>query len=54
VEAVVIDYILARMERSFAAAERLVGRLDGLGLALGRRITVPLARRVVEEDVKEG
>ena len=54
VEAAVIDYLLARMERSFGAAERLVGRLDALGLALGRRITIALARRAVEEDAKEG
>jgi chromosomal replication initiation ATPase DnaA len=50
----VIDYLLARMERSFGAAERLVGRLDALGLALGRRITVALARRAIEEEEKEG
>jgi DnaA regulatory inactivator Hda len=54
VESAVIDYLLARMERSFGAAARLVGRLDALGLALGRPITVALARRAVEEEEKEG
>lgn len=54
IERAVIDYLLARMERSFGAAERLVGRLDALGLALGRPITVALARRAVEEEEKEG
>ncbi len=54
VEAAVIDYLLPRMERSFAAAERLVGRLDASALALMRGITVGLARRVLEEEGKEG
>lgn len=54
VETAVIDYLLPRMERSFAAAERLVGRLDGSALALGSGVTVGLARRVLEGEGREG
>ncbi len=46
----VIDYVLARMERSFAAAGRLVARLDASALVERREITVPLARRILDED----
>lgn len=45
----VIDYVLPRMERSFAAAGDLVEALDRLALAERREITVPLARRVLGE-----
>ena len=45
----VIDYVLPRMERSFAAAGDLVEKLDRLALAERREITVPLARRVFDE-----
>ncbi len=45
----VIWFLVARMERSFAAAGRLVERLDAAALATRRRITVPLARRVLGE-----
>ncbi|MHA1151057.1 MAG: HdaA/DnaA family protein [Alphaproteobacteria bacterium] len=44
----VLHYLLARMERSFAAARALVAALDRASLAEGRAITVPLARRVLE------
>jgi chromosomal replication initiation ATPase DnaA len=44
VESAVIDYLLPRMERSFAAAERIVKHLDQSALALGRAVTVNLAR----------
>lgn len=44
----VLTFLLARMERSFAAASRLVAALDHAALAEKRRITVPLARRVSE------
>ena len=45
----VLVYLLARMERSFAAAGSLVDTLDRLGLAEGRAVTVPLARTVLEQ-----
>ena len=45
----VIDYIATRMERSFAAANRLVASLDGAALAGGRGITRKLASEVLGE-----
>ncbi len=44
----VLRYLLARMERSFAAARGLVAALDRASLAEGRAVTLPLARRVLE------
>ena len=44
----VISYLLARMERSFEAARRAVVDLDTAALSRRRRITVPLARKVLE------
>ncbi len=43
VEATMVDYLSARMERSFAAAARLVAALDREGLARGRPVTRALA-----------
>jgi len=43
----VLAYVLARMERSFAAAQSLVDALDQSALAAHRRITKPLAREVL-------
>ena len=40
----VTDYVLARIERSFAAVAKAVQMLDSAALAGRRRITVPLAR----------
>lgn len=40
----VIHYLLIHMERSFAAAHRLVEELDRLSLERQRPITIPLAR----------
>jgi chromosomal replication initiation ATPase DnaA len=45
----VIGFLLRRMERTFAAAGALAGRLDRLALGAGRPITVALARRVLAE-----
>ncbi|MBP7002899.1 DnaA/Hda family protein [Amaricoccus sp.] len=39
----VIRFLVARIDRSFEAAEAVVARLDRAGLARGRPITVPLA-----------
>jgi chromosomal replication initiation ATPase DnaA len=47
----VIDYLLRQMERSFAAAADLAGRLDHAALAEGRAITVPLAKRILAGQV---
>ena len=49
VEAGVIDYMLARMERSFAQARTLVEATDTLALAAKRNITVPLVRDALFE-----
>ncbi len=43
----VIRYLLARMDRSFEAAEALVARLDAAGLAQGRAVTTRLAAEVL-------
>jgi chromosomal replication initiation ATPase DnaA len=44
----VIQYIVARMERSFAAARDVVVRMDRLSLANRSQITLSLARSVME------
>jgi DnaA regulatory inactivator Hda len=46
----VIRFLVTHMERSFDAARRLVADLDAAALAARRRITVPLARRVLERE----
>ena len=50
VGAEVIEYVVARMERSFAAAGDLVVGLDRLALAEKREITIPLAKKVLNDD----
>ncbi len=50
VDAGVLDYILVRMERSFAAACALVDALDRESLARGRRITKAIAAEVLQPD----
>jgi len=45
-----IAYLLNRIERSFAVAEQIVARLDGAALSNGGPVTIPLARKVLEED----
>jgi len=45
----VVDYLVARMERSLSAAQRLVAALDRAALAGRKRITLPLARSVLGE-----
>lgn len=52
VDAGVIDYVLLRMERSFAAAGRLVDQLDRESLARGRKVTRAMAAELLspEED----
>jgi len=49
----VVAYLVARMERSFAAIGQTVAALDTLSLAERRAITVPLARRVLEASQSE-
>jgi chromosomal replication initiation ATPase DnaA len=45
----VIRFLLRRMERSLAAAAALAAALDRLALSRGRAITVPLARRLLDQ-----
>jgi chromosomal replication initiation ATPase DnaA len=45
----VIAYLVARIERSFAAASSVAARLDAAALSAGRPITVKLARAVLAE-----
>lgn len=45
----VLNFMLARMERSFAAARDLVPAIDRAALASGRKVTVPLVRVVLED-----
>ncbi len=47
VAADVIEYLVTRIERSFAAARAAAAALDAAALAEKRPITVPLARRVL-------
>lgn len=44
----VAAYVLARIERSFAAVAAIVAALDAAALAQRRPLTVPLAREVLE------
>ena len=44
----VLPYMLARMERSFDGARKLVGVIDDLALSKHRNITIPLVRQVFE------
>ena len=45
----VVSFLLARMERSLDAARRIVAALDAAALTGHRNITIPLARRVLNE-----
>lgn len=48
----VIAYLVARIERSYAEAGAVVARLDALALADRRDITVPLARELLEGQLR--
>jgi chromosomal replication initiation ATPase DnaA len=50
----VIRYMLAHMERSFAAARALVAALDERSLEQRRAITIPLVRAVLEQPDQPG
>ncbi|MBI1272621.1 MAG: DNA replication protein [Alphaproteobacteria bacterium] len=45
----VLDYLLPRVERHPAAIARIVAALDEAAMAAGRAVTIPLARKVLEE-----
>ncbi|HRK24504.1 MAG TPA: DnaA/Hda family protein [Beijerinckiaceae bacterium] len=48
VDVSVVEFVVARIERSFAAVRSVVDALDREALALGRRITRPVAAAVLE------
>lgn len=45
----VIDFLFLRMERSFQEVEKLVDKLDTESLAQNNAVTLPLAKRIIEE-----
>jgi chromosomal replication initiation ATPase DnaA len=45
----VIVYLLARIDRSFVAAETISAHLDGAALSNGGPVTIPLARKVLAD-----
>ena len=45
-----VGYLLRRVERSCAAARRVVGSLDAASLAAGRPVTIALARAILSGD----
>lgn len=49
VEPEVIVYLMRRIERSLAAAERIVTQLDAAALRNGSSVTIPLARKVMAD-----
>jgi len=49
----VIAYLLRRIDRSFAAAEKIVAGLDAAALSNGGPVTIPLARRVLEQSGRQ-
>lgn len=50
----VLTFVLARMDRSFDAARRLVAALDDAALHARRNVTVPLASEVLREVGPDG
>lgn len=49
VEPRLVDFVVTRIDRSFAAVAALVARLDAESLRRGRPITVPLARELLAQ-----
>jgi chromosomal replication initiation ATPase DnaA len=50
----VIDYLVPRIERSFAAAAAAVDALDRIALARGGAVTIKLAREVIDDSTSKG
>lgn len=48
-DSALIPWLVARMERSFAAASELAELLDAMALSEGRALTVPFARAVLSQ-----
>ncbi|GAB4137158.1 MAG: regulatory inactivation of DnaA Hda protein [Sphingomonadales bacterium] len=49
VEPKLVEFILARVERSFGTVQSVVAALDQASLAAGRRVTIPLAREILSK-----
>jgi len=49
-----ITYLVSRIDRSFAAAARMVADLDAAALAQGREVNVPLARALLDNPPASG
>ena len=49
-----IDWLVARLERSFAAAQSAVARLDAAALSEGRPVSRALAARVLDNEAARG
>lgn len=50
----VLAYLARRIERSHAAAAQAVAQLDRLSLSEGRRVSLVLARRIVDRQDEDG
>lgn len=50
----VMDFLLTRFPRDLVQLVHLLDRLDGFGLAKGRRVTVPLVRQMLAEEGESG
>jgi DnaA-homolog protein len=46
----VLDYVLARFARDLKSLMHLLHRLDGFALAEKRAVTVPLLKRMLDEE----
>ncbi len=53
VDARVLDYLLPRVERAYAAIADLVADIDRQALAQKRRITVPLVAEIMERHISD-
>lgn len=49
----VIDFLILRMERSYAAASRIVSEIDARALAERREVRLPLARAVLHDQARQ-
>lgn len=47
----VVDFMVRRMERSFAAAHRIVATLDAASYADGKGVTIPYVRQVLRAEL---
>ncbi len=50
VDQAVVSFLLKRMERSFQSVQKIVSRIDRMALEKKTRITIPLAKKVIEQQ----